>query len=711
MPIPAKIFRTYFSGFTGIITAALFFACVFSSCLISENYGNVDRDGEIQQIAYEISFYVDSLVWAGNPNPVAFLDSAAQSSSEPEIKDLFWKYTAISYYFFEYSKNYALAETYADSTLQLFEESRYDLDYGMFHLYAILRKGDILQAQHLYGAASQYFLQGWQMIDLEKDPCMGAEYLDRLGKISYQQENHRYSIDFYSRSWQLSTGCATDTEFSWFRRTFQYYDNMASNYHKLQMPDSALYYNERAVVLLEELESSKRFSENANHRHFLELAKGVAYSNAGTSNKKLGREGEAERFWKESIAINERSGYANKHAELTRLRLADYYVDTGRLEEAETELALAREWLDRISSEEVELRWWRVRWKWLDRAGDDAQEYAAYRQYIELQEARMQNKMEAGAIDIAAQIRLSEQQHKIDRLQRESELGEMYLVVAVIVSLLAVVILFLIWHNWTQSKRNVQDLADLGKQVFNQKLQLEKSNKTITRIMNMVVHDLRNPLTGIKGISSMLLPDGNLKEEQKKFIGLIHESSEHAMELINELMGSNVLEELENRHKSGKREVTEIQLFLKRCVDVLQFRAREKRQIIELGNLEEDAAVLLNRDAMFRVIGNLISNAIKFSHRDSVIRLDMENLTDTVLLSVQDSGIGIPDDLKEEVFDMFTEAKRPGTSGEESFGLGLSISKQIVKAHGGSIWFESEEEKGTTVYIELPMIRQHSEVK
>src|SRR5699024_3843218 len=99
MPIPTKIFRTYFSGFTGIIPVAFFFVWVFSSCMISENYGNVDRDGEIKQIVYEISFGVDSLVWAGHPDPVVFLDSAAQASPEPEIEDLFGKYTGISYYF------------------------------------------------------------------------------------------------------------------------------------------------------------------------------------------------------------------------------------------------------------------------------------------------------------------------------------------------------------------------------------------------------------------------------------------------------------------------------------------------------------------------------------------------------------------------------------------------------------------------------------
>ncbi|HEX8278517.1 MAG TPA: ATP-binding protein, partial [Segetibacter sp.] len=68
---------------------------------------------------------------------------------------------------------------------------------------------------------------------------------------------------------------------------------------------------------------------------------------------------------------------------------------------------------------------------------------------------------------------------------------------------------------------------------------------------------------------------------------------------------------------------------------------------------------------------------------------------------IEDSGIGIPDSLKSKVFDMFTEAKRPGTAGEKPYGLGLSICRQIVEAHGGSICFESEEGKGTTFFVRL----------
>jgi signal transduction histidine kinase len=71
-------------------------------------------------------------------------------------------------------------------------------------------------------------------------------------------------------------------------------------------------------------------------------------------------------------------------------------------------------------------------------------------------------------------------------------------------------------------------------------------------------------------------------------------------------------------------------------------------------------------------------------------------------IAVQDQGIGVPDEMKQEIFNMFTNAMRPGTSGEQSFGLGLAISRQIIEAHNGKIWFESAPGQGTTFFIDLP---------
>jgi signal transduction histidine kinase len=71
---------------------------------------------------------------------------------------------------------------------------------------------------------------------------------------------------------------------------------------------------------------------------------------------------------------------------------------------------------------------------------------------------------------------------------------------------------------------------------------------------------------------------------------------------------------------------------------------------------------------------------------------------------VKDTGLGIPDDIQDKIFDPFTTARRKGTQGEQPFGLGLYISKQIVEAHNGKIWVESEPGKGTTFYVELPIL-------
>ena len=74
-----------------------------------------------------------------------------------------------------------------------------------------------------------------------------------------------------------------------------------------------------------------------------------------------------------------------------------------------------------------------------------------------------------------------------------------------------------------------------------------------------------------------------------------------------------------------------------------------------------------------------------------------------IKVSVKDNGVGIPEKNKHNIFDMFTESKLPGTAGETPHGMGLSISLQIAKAHKGNVWFDSEEGKGSTFYLEFPV--------
>ena len=138
-------------------------------------------------------------------------------------------------------------------------------------------------------------------------------------------------------------------------------------------------------------------------------------------------------------------------------------------------------------------------------------------------------------------------------------------------------------------------------------------------------------------------------------------------------------------------------------LELAKVKADQKKQNIIFNAPKDNIEAFVNKDKIWRVVNNLLGNAIKFSYEDSDIEIGLQSDEKNVIISVKDRGIGIAGKNKPFVFDMFTEAKLPGTSGEAPHGLGLSISAQIAKAHNGKIWFDSEEGKGTTFYFEFPV--------
>jgi len=101
---------------------------------------------------------------------------------------------------------------------------------------------------------------------------------------------------------------------------------------------------------------------------------------------------------------------------------------------------------------------------------------------------------------------------------------------------------------------------------------------------------------------------------------------------------------------------------------------------------------------------NLITNALKFSNNNNKIEIYLSLSDGNAIIEVRDYGLGIPEDLIPHIFERFSKARRPGLRGEQSTGLGLSISKQIIENHQGSIDVTSEEKKGSTFIIQLPVV-------
>jgi signal transduction histidine kinase len=111
----------------------------------------------------------------------------------------------------------------------------------------------------------------------------------------------------------------------------------------------------------------------------------------------------------------------------------------------------------------------------------------------------------------------------------------------------------------------------------------------------------------------------------------------------------------------------------------------------------------MNPEKMKRVVFNLVTNSIKFSKKNTTITLSAKINQHKLLIEVSDNGIGIPEKILPEIFNISKSGKRKGTEGEKSYGLGLNICQRIVEAHDGSIRVKSQEGKGSIFTVELPL--------
>jgi signal transduction histidine kinase len=230
--------------------------------------------------------------------------------------------------------------------------------------------------------------------------------------------------------------------------------------------------------------------------------------------------------------------------------------------------------------------------------------------------------------------------------------------------------------------------------------ELQKVNQDKDRIMGIVAHDLRNPISAVSSLTEIMMETTGEQTEQYEILKMIKTACNSSLELINEIL---LMAEMSGERSKVVKETVDVNEFLITGINLIRFRAQEKNQEIEPDLLILSTTMNVDPEKFRRVISNLITNAIKFSPEGSIIRVSAEKQTDRLLISVKDHGIGIPDAMKDSIFEPFTISKRLGTSGEKPFGLGLSIVKQIVEAHDGRIWCESEDGKGTTFFVELPI--------
>jgi signal transduction histidine kinase len=210
-----------------------------------------------------------------------------------------------------------------------------------------------------------------------------------------------------------------------------------------------------------------------------------------------------------------------------------------------------------------------------------------------------------------------------------------------------------------------------------------------------VSHDMRAPLNAITGFAQNLGDMGPLNEDQELFVHHIIASTERMMDMVNGLLE---LAKVNTRWQQEKQacHIGEI------IQDVIHdFDGVTLARHLELIFKSQAALQPVEGDStqLRSAVSNLIDNAIKYSKPEQRIIITAQNEAETVVVSVQDEGIGIPVNEQEHIFDMFYRAAPAAANG---VGLGLALVKSIVKSHQGKVWVESKAGQGSTFYLQLP---------
>jgi signal transduction histidine kinase len=246
-------------------------------------------------------------------------------------------------------------------------------------------------------------------------------------------------------------------------------------------------------------------------------------------------------------------------------------------------------------------------------------------------------------------------------------------------------------------EKNSQDsVFGVTKDITDQKkteAKLINANKELEVFFYRTSHDLRAPLARIMGLLQIISPSQNLKEI-KSYMELIEQST---FKLNNTL--SDLIEIIQVR--KGQLEKTEVDI--EEVVDeIVETHNSKKEYEIELRKSFEHKTIYTDLIYLKIILRNLLSNALKFStdFRDSYISVQTSKTDKKFEIKVEDNGIGIREEAKDHLFEMFY---RGGNESSEGAGLGLFIVKDAVNKLGGKIYFESEKNKGSTFYVELPL--------
>lgn len=671
-----------------IYVALTFTLLVFFSCKKSP----VHQDHP--EISDAINDSTSYLLNAGMLQPAkAYLDTAYAKFPHAGPGDLWKKYQIMNNFYTYYVIDPIKGRLYMDSMFFALKniEKRYPLEHTR-NLFAL---GNSMLAEKKFNEAFQQFYKARAYALKNLDTCKIGHFTNWLGLVKYRQGQYSKAIPYLKQAVLEYQHCKDTANFeAWFIDPQSTLNTTALSFENIAELDSAAKYYNKALLFI-----TSRANSYPEKKDYIEMARGIIYGNLGGVHSKLKNYKKAEAFLKKSIEINSKPGFAIDDAQTARRKLARQYIQTARYPEADSLLDwiradLIRQHDEHMNVESGRMELYKLRSQYHEALNDSKSALFYMRKYYALNDSLLKVNEGLKSADMEQQFSIAREKNGRALMEKNNDIKSLWIVVLSIFLVIIVAIAIYINYSFKRHRRISARVMEQNILLKAALTSLEQSQADNTRILQIVAHDLRNPIGNIKMLVALMMKMENRPEEDIKWLEMISKSAVNSLDLVSELLLMNT------RSEDLIKEQIDLLGMLAYCVEMLNHKAQEKGQQIKLVGTQ--MTITGSREKLWRVFSNLIANAIKFSPQQSVITVTLSDHKGWASVSVADLGIGIPDDMKEKIFDMFSEAKRPGTAGEQSFGMGLAISKQIVEAHKGKIWFKSTAGAGTVFCVDLP---------
>lgn len=255
-------------------------------------------------------------------------------------------------------------------------------------------------------------------------------------------------------------------------------------------------------------------------------------------------------------------------------------------------------------------------------------------------------------------------------------------------------------------EERTSELALLNEKLRQSEMQLEEINKNKDRFFSIISHDLRSPFNSLLGLTKLILEDfdGFSREEIKDSLYNLHQVSEGLFNLIEDLLDWS---RIQFNRIEFEPKIFNLYEVVSSVVNALRSVAKDKN-ITVVNLVPKNCTINADAHMIKTIIRNLVNNAIKFTPKYGLIKISSGFDIDDLIVSVEDTGIGMSKQIVTNLFKLDSKVTSSGTEGETGTGLGLLISKEFVEKHNGKIWAKSEREKGSTFFFRIPVEQEEN---